>query len=59
MLMVWQVVHTAGWPDNYWEEEWKGENVVVIGSGASSVQLVPTMQPHVKRKNSMQLGNIS
>ena len=39
-----RVVHTAGWPGNYGEEEWKGENVVVIGSGASSIQTVPTMQ---------------
>ncbi|KAH8798516.1 flavin-binding monooxygenase [Xylogone sp. PMI_703] len=42
-----RLVHTAGWPDNYGENEWKGDNVVVIGSGASSIQTVPTMQPHV------------
>jgi cation diffusion facilitator CzcD-associated flavoprotein CzcO len=41
---VSQVVHTAGWPDNYGENKWKDENVVVIGSGASSVQVVPSMQ---------------
>lgn len=39
-----RVVHTAGWPDKYGEEEWKGETVAVIGSGASSVQTVPAMQ---------------
>ena len=39
-----QVVHTAGWPDNYGEDKWKGQRVAVIGSGASSIQTVPTMQ---------------
>ena len=42
-----RVVHTAGWPSDYQEEKWKGQRVAVIGSGASSVQTVPTMQPHV------------
>lgn len=39
-----RVVHTAGWPDNYGEEEWKDDTVAIIGSGASSIQTVPTMQ---------------
>lgn len=39
-----QVIHTAGWPKDYGVEEWEGDNVVVIGSGASSIQTVPTMQ---------------
>ena len=41
------VVHTAGWPDNFGEDQWKGKKIAVIGSGASSIQTVPTMQPHV------------
>ena len=43
-----RVVHTAGWPDDFGEKEWEGKSIAVIGSGASSVQTVPTMQPHVK-----------
>ncbi|KAK4940114.1 hypothetical protein LTR10_019743 [Elasticomyces elasticus] len=43
-----RIVHTARWPKNYQAEEWKGDRVAVIGSGASSIQTVPTMQPHVK-----------
>ncbi|OPB44503.1 hypothetical protein A0O28_0028220 [Trichoderma guizhouense] len=44
-----RVIHTAGWPNGYEKEQWKDENVVVIGSGASSVQTVPSMQPYVKQ----------
>ncbi|TVY26051.1 FAD-binding monooxygenase [Lachnellula hyalina] len=43
-----RLVHTAGWPDDFAAEAWKDQEVVVIGSGASSIQVVPTMQPHVK-----------
>ncbi|GAB7359378.1 hypothetical protein MBLNU230_g6029t1 [Neophaeotheca triangularis] len=43
-----KVVHTADWPDEYQQEQWKNDTVAVIGSGASSVQTVPTMQPHAK-----------
>ncbi|KAK3718844.1 hypothetical protein LTR37_004760 [Vermiconidia calcicola] len=43
-----RVVHTARWPKDYQKEEWKNDRVAVIGSGASSIQTVPTMQPHVK-----------
>ncbi|ATZ53328.1 hypothetical protein BCIN_09g01960 [Botrytis cinerea B05.10] len=43
-----KVTHTARWPDDYQEEQWKDESVAIIGSGASSIQTLPTMQPHVK-----------
>lgn len=43
-----KMIHTARWPEDYQAEAWKGERVGVIGSGASSIQTVPTMQPHVK-----------
>lgn len=43
-----QVIHTARWPQEYHKQQWKNERVAVIGSGASSIQTVPTMQPHVK-----------
>lgn len=42
-----RVVHTARWPKDYQEEEWKNDRVAIIGSGASSIQTVPNMQPHV------------
>jgi cation diffusion facilitator CzcD-associated flavoprotein CzcO len=41
-----KMIHTARWPKDYQHEAWKGEKVAVIGSGASSIQTVPTMQPH-------------
>lgn len=44
-----KVLHTAKWDKDYQEEQWKKDKVVVIGSGASSIQTVPTMQPHVKQ----------
>lgn len=43
-----KIVHTARWPSDYQSREWKEDTVAVIGSGASSIQTVPTMQPHVK-----------
>lgn len=43
-----RVVHTAAWPEDYQKEQWANDRVAIIGSGASSVQTVPTMQPHVK-----------
>lgn len=43
-----RIAHTAAWPQDYQAEQWKNDRVAVIGSGASSVQTVPTMQPHVK-----------
>jgi cation diffusion facilitator CzcD-associated flavoprotein CzcO len=44
-----RVVHTANWPEDYQEKQWANERVAVIGSGASSIQTVPGMQPYVKR----------
>jgi hydroxyversicolorone monooxygenase len=41
-------MHTARWPKDYQAEQWKNDRVAVIGSGASSIQTVPNMQPHVK-----------
>src|SRR3954467_15779577 len=32
----------------YQKEQWKDESIAIIGSGASSIQTLPTMQPHVK-----------
>ncbi|KAK2804911.1 hypothetical protein FQN50_006420 [Emmonsiellopsis sp. PD_5] len=43
-----RMIHTARWPKDYQAEEWKNDRVAVIGSGSSSVQTVPGMQPHVK-----------
>ncbi|KAK0363158.1 hypothetical protein LTR91_023303 [Friedmanniomyces endolithicus] len=43
-----KVVHTARWPEEYQKEEWKNDRVAVVGSGASSIQTVPAMQPHAK-----------
>lgn len=37
------------WPEDYQKEQWKGEHVAVIGSGASSIQTVPGMQPYVSK----------
>ncbi|ORY04951.1 hypothetical protein BCR34DRAFT_491184 [Clohesyomyces aquaticus] len=43
-----RVVHTAYWPEDYQKEQWKNDRVAVIGSGASSIQTVPNMQPYAK-----------
>jgi cation diffusion facilitator CzcD-associated flavoprotein CzcO len=43
-----RVVHTAIWPKDYQKEQWANDRVAIIGSGASSIQTVPTMQPHTK-----------
>ncbi|OQO13068.1 putative sterigmatocystin biosynthesis monooxygenase stcW [Cryoendolithus antarcticus] len=43
-----KVVHTARWPKDYQKEQWANDRVAVIGSGASSIQTVPNMQPHTK-----------
>ncbi|RSL57412.1 hypothetical protein CEP51_014246 [Fusarium floridanum] len=42
-----KVIHTAQWPSDFGQEQWKGRKVVVVGAGASAVQTVPGMQPHV------------
>ncbi|KAJ4321385.1 hypothetical protein N0V94_002922 [Neodidymelliopsis sp. IMI 364377] len=43
-----RMLHTATWPEDYQEEKWANDRVAVIGSGASSIQTVPKMQPHAK-----------
>ncbi|RKK76770.1 putative sterigmatocystin biosynthesis monooxygenase stcW [Fusarium oxysporum] len=43
------LLHTAAWDDRFDEEAWKNKTVAVIGSGASAVQVVPRMQPHVSK----------
>ncbi|KAH8587358.1 hypothetical protein B0O99DRAFT_656438 [Bisporella sp. PMI_857] len=43
-----RVLHTANWPQDYTQEKWKDERVLVIGSGASSLQVVSNIQPYVK-----------
>ncbi|KAK7952393.1 flavin-binding protein monooxygenase [Apiospora aurea] len=41
-----QLIHTASWPENF---DHAGKTVVVIGNGSSGVQLVPAIQPDVKK----------
>ena len=41
-------MHTAYWPKDYQKEQLGNDRVAVIGSGASSIQTVPNMQPYVK-----------
>jgi cation diffusion facilitator CzcD-associated flavoprotein CzcO len=43
-----KIVHTAIWPSDYQKEQWANDRVAIIGSGASSIQTVPSMQPHAK-----------
>ncbi|KAF2123552.1 FAD/NAD(P)-binding domain-containing protein [Dothidotthia symphoricarpi CBS 119687] len=43
-----RVVHTAAWPEDYQKEQWANDRVAIIGSGASSIQTVPNMQPFAK-----------
>jgi len=43
-----RIVHTATWPEDYQKEQWKNDRVAIIGSGASSIQTVPNMQPFTK-----------
>ncbi|KAJ3548539.1 hypothetical protein NM208_g959 [Fusarium decemcellulare] len=42
-----RIIHTAQWPSDFGQNQWKGQKIVVIGAGASAVQTVPGMQPHV------------
>jgi hydroxyversicolorone monooxygenase len=44
-----KLIHTARWLEEYREDEWKQDRVAVIGSGASSIQTVPTMQVGLTR----------
>ncbi|QSZ36642.1 hypothetical protein DSL72_006523 [Monilinia vaccinii-corymbosi] len=55
LSISWIFVHaysleqdSAKWPKDYQEEQWQNESVAILGSGASSIQLLPTIQPHVK-----------
>lgn len=43
-----RLLHTARWPDDYGPEQWSKDRVAVLGSGASAIQVVPTLQPDVK-----------
>ncbi|KAL4807424.1 hypothetical protein BDV18DRAFT_168298 [Aspergillus unguis] len=41
-----QLVHSAHWSGSF---DWTGKTVAVIGSGPSAIQIVPQLQPVVKR----------
>lgn len=43
-----RLLHTARWPEDYGPEQWSTERVAVLGSGSTAIQVVPSMQPHVK-----------
>ncbi|KAG7284368.1 hypothetical protein NEMBOFW57_010741 [Staphylotrichum longicolle] len=43
-----RVIHTGQWPADYQEAQWANDRVAIIGSGATSIQTVPGMQPHAK-----------
>lgn len=43
-----RLIHSARWPSDYGPSDWKDDRVAVLGSGASAIQIVPSMQPHVK-----------
>ncbi|KPM44872.1 putative sterigmatocystin biosynthesis monooxygenase stcW [Neonectria ditissima] len=46
-----RVIHSADrtqWGE-YTKDKWGKDNIAVIGSGASSIQAVPGMQPHAKK----------
>lgn len=43
-----KIIHSARWPDDYTAEQWQNERVAILGSGASSIQIAPTMQPRAK-----------
>ena len=43
-LFKGKLLHTARWDPGYQTQQWEGQNVAVIGGGASSVQTVPGMQ---------------
>ncbi|ROT37421.1 phenylacetone monooxygenase [Sodiomyces alkalinus F11] len=40
------LIHTAAWPSSF---SYKDKTVAVIGNGASGVQVLPAIRPHVRR----------
>ncbi|MFP4229452.1 MAG: flavin-containing monooxygenase [Salinivenus sp.] len=40
-----EAFHSSGWPEDF---DPSGRRVAVVGTGASAVQLVPALQPHVE-----------
>lgn len=40
-----RLVHSANWPQDW---DYKGLTVTVIGNGSTGIQIVPSLQPHVK-----------
>ncbi|KAJ7597765.1 FAD/NAD-binding domain-containing protein [Mycena floridula] len=49
-----KLIHSADWKtgeddDNVIPESWKDKTVAVIGVGSSAIQIVPTVQPRVKK----------
>ena len=46
-----KVMHTAEWDQNY---TFDGKRVAVIGTGASAIQVIPSIQPQVKALNVFQ-----
>ncbi|GAA5875960.1 hypothetical protein JCM8547_000664 [Rhodosporidiobolus lusitaniae] len=48
-------LHSASYPDG--PEAEKGKNVAVIGSGSSSIQIVPALQPHAKHLDNYVRGS--
>ncbi|KAK5550925.1 hypothetical protein LTR46_011068 [Exophiala xenobiotica] len=43
-----KIMHTAHWDQSYQADQWKNDRVAVIGSGASSIQTVTSMQKYAK-----------
>ncbi|KAI1213995.1 FAD/NAD(P)-binding domain-containing protein [Annulohypoxylon truncatum] len=41
-----ELVHTASWPKDF---DYNNKNVAIIGNGSSGIQLLPTIQPDVKK----------
>ncbi|OLN88794.1 putative sterigmatocystin biosynthesis monooxygenase stcW 1 [Colletotrichum chlorophyti] len=40
------LVHSANWPEDF---DYKNKTVAVIGNGASGVQILPAIRPHVRK----------
>lgn len=43
------VIHPAKWPAKFQAEQWTGKRLAVIGSGSTSIQIVPELQKHAKQ----------